>query len=447
VGILWTAPQAGAQDGSREDAALEAFRLPKGAESKLAVVGRKQPEEGLDALPRRVEILRYARHAYREADRSDRAEQLEHAIEYGELLLEGGSDQAKAEALESVPSRDQLIELLEEAAHLYGEWGHSSRADACRALASFYGGGQARERQGRADAPADAHDHADAPPLGDIGQLDHRIEILGFAHEAFVEAGASERVAQMERFLAGAELQRSGASQDELRRAFDGISMESVVRALQQASQLYAQRGWERRSAACHELAAYYAERYDIELGHAPRIEQHDEHASEHAEAGHGAHTDARDLEDRAQRVEILRLAREAHARGGNLEAAEILERTVRLGELQLENADPEAIARAQSGLSMEGIIAAVESASRLWAEAGSEQRAEACARLADFYVRREQGRAPQMRERGGEPSRPPRPEGPDEARVRELTDRLHDLQEQLARLEDELRRLSQGDR
>lgn len=103
---------------------------------------------GLDALGRRVEILRLARGAFAEAGDERAARSLEGAIHYGELALEGAGDEALGRAAQEVPSLGSLVEMLQGAARMYREWGSAERADACTALAELYA---RRERARSAD--------------------------------------------------------------------------------------------------------------------------------------------------------------------------------------------------------------------------------------------------------------------------------------------------------
>ncbi len=309
--------------------------------------------QGLDSLATRIEIIRYARAAFAEVGNERNAKALEGAILYGELALEGVTGERLTEAAGAVPSRGNLIEQLNWASRQYREWNRGERAAACRNLAEYY----ARQLD----------------PASSIEDLNRRIEILGLAHNALREAGHEDWAHTMKRFLQVAELQRDGAEGETIGQALEGLSKGMVIEFLQKASGLYAEWGVEGRAAACNQLAEYYARQVRGE----PR-ESEEKRKSE-----------ARNLEDLAQRMDVLRFARAAHAEANHPDARDILERTIHVGELQLTDASPQQIAQASAGLSMEQIVKLTLTAADLYREWGNEDRAAACSSLAEFYIRR----------------------------------------------------------
>lgn len=98
----------------------------------------RESGKGLDSLATRIEIIRYARDAFREAGDERNVKVLEGVVHYGELALEGANDEQLSKAAEAVPSKANLVEYMTWAAHKYSEWGRGERAGACRRLAEFY---------------------------------------------------------------------------------------------------------------------------------------------------------------------------------------------------------------------------------------------------------------------------------------------------------------------
>jgi len=246
--------------------------------------------------------------------------------------------------------------------------------------------------------------------LSDLSTDEVRIAILHAARGAWAEAGEERNAAQLERFLHGAELQLAGASDEEILRAFEGLGrpggLEHIVELIDGASRLWARWGHERNAAACKELAGFYRKRW--ELGEW-------------------------NIENRSHRLEALEVARKAHDRAGHEDAADLLRRAIRLGQLQQEGADDEKIAKAAEGLSNELLIELVRRAAALCREQGSGEGATTCEALADFY-----------RRRGNELAREPAPAP--SAGLDRLERRLVELEAELEALRaklEELRRRS----
>jgi hypothetical protein len=108
--------------------------------------------------------------------------------------------------------------------------------------------------------------------------LDRRLEILGYARDAYREAGRQEQAKQVARFLKIGEMQKAGADPAELQKASEGMSMGTLIEHLRGASQLWEEWGWEGRAAACRGLAEYYAQRDGIRL---ERKEEPDVHTQQ----------------------------------------------------------------------------------------------------------------------------------------------------------------------
>jgi hypothetical protein len=216
----------------------------------------REPESRLDSLATRVEIIRYARDAFAEAGDRKNVKVLNGVIHYGELALERASDEQLSKAVKAVPSKGDLVEYMNCAARKYDEWGRGERAGACRRLAEYYAR-QLEPERGEGEEEPESKRNVE----GNIEDLNHRIEILGFAHHALAEAGWETGAGTMKRFIHVAKLQQEGADQETLARAFEGLSMGQTIELLQKASGFYAEWGWEGRAAACNRLAEYYAAR------------------------------------------------------------------------------------------------------------------------------------------------------------------------------------------
>lgn len=206
----------------------------------------RESGENLESLATRVDIIRLARAAFAESGDKKNAKVLEGVIHYGELALEGVSGERLSKAAKAIPTKGNLVEYMSWASHKYGEWGHEKRAASCRKLAEYY----ARQLRG-----------VESDLGRSIEDLNRRIEILGFAHEALAHAGWETGAHTMKRFLHAAELQRDGADAETMTRAMEGLSMGQTIELLQKASSFYAEWGKKERAAACDQLAEFYAAR------------------------------------------------------------------------------------------------------------------------------------------------------------------------------------------
>ena len=95
-------------------------------------------EEPYGSLDQRIEVLRLAMPALREARKVDEAELLERAIHTGELMLEGREDDEARRVFERTPGLDELSEILELAGDLWARFGDREKARGVHGLAAFY---------------------------------------------------------------------------------------------------------------------------------------------------------------------------------------------------------------------------------------------------------------------------------------------------------------------
>ncbi len=219
---------------------------------------RKEAAGELESLEHRIEILRFARDAFRRVRDEKNMKALNRAIHYGELLLTEAPAEAVLEAVEGVPSKGNLIELLQHASAQYREWGHEDRARACHALAERYSRDM-REESGEGEGREER-----AETEGDLDDLEYRIEIIRWSRGALAEAGAREKAAVMEKFLHGAELQLVDAPMEERSRIIGDLDLELIIDLFLHSAELYADWGWEGRARECHRLAEFYVDRWNL---------------------------------------------------------------------------------------------------------------------------------------------------------------------------------------
>lgn len=403
--------------------------------------GEPRGELDLESLEQRVEILSLAAELNGAAGKEKNAAALARTVELGRRLIRG--EDVSDSDVAGIPSFPNLAELLLVSARIADERGNERHVHSLKALAEYYMK-RAREQREEEDEGHERdgerehgeqgghegeHEHdGEHEHGGDINELGYRIDILRMARKAFAEAGDREHAGRMERFIHGAELQQSGAPEEQIVQAFEGFSMGLVIELLQRASRLWREFGHAPQAEACNELAEFYVRRERERGGEGERQER--DRPERHRDWN---------LEDRAQRMEILRLARAAHAEAGHREAAGQMERILHLAELQLEGADDAAISEAAQGLSQEMIIDLVRQASGLYAEWGNAGRARSCELLTQYYLERAQGQGMEPAGSGLEERERDR-----ERDTRMGRDRVERILQRIERMEAELRELKQ---
>lgn len=262
-----------------------------------------------------------------------------------------------------------------------------------------------------------------------LDSLARRVAFLEIARAAYDEAGRERNERGLANAVRYGRLMLEEADDAALADAAKGVpSIGNLIELLQGAHEILADRGKTERAMACNQLAEFYADR----------------ERERRAGAGESTGTEREPtrrggLEDRAERMAILRLARTAHAEAGDEAAAGRMERILHLAELQHADAADEAIAEASEGLSQDLIIELVRDAHELYARWGHTERATACRRLAEFYVGRAGG------DEGRNQQRPDRRSDATERQqaVRELQRRIERIQAELVEIQEMLRRLT----
>ena len=321
---------------------------------------------GLDDLGRRMEILRIARHGLLEGGHAESAALVERGLHLGELQLEGNTGEEFARlAAEFEP--EALLREVRRAAGLYREWNAPDRAELCAALARFYAerwriedgrwilGGERAQGEAGNDAGAARREHS------------------GAAIREHSGAAGREHAEALRR-----EAQRIKREAEALRREGDALRERS------EADKAESDRLTREREALERAVAEFNAARRG--------------EAREEARESQDRELQAQ-FEDRAARAKILRLAARAWESDDEGEHAQVMRRIVRLAELQLKEAPPEAIAEVVRGLSQQDVIDSVARAAERYAKRGDEKAARICGVLHRFYVEREEAREAARRE------------------------------------------------
>ena len=95
---------------------------------------REANRKEIEIAEQRLEVMRLAIKAFREAEKSDAAEALEKAIHALELRVEGRDDPEARKIRGNAPELGQQVELLLYAGDLWEEFGHERKAAMCTEL-------------------------------------------------------------------------------------------------------------------------------------------------------------------------------------------------------------------------------------------------------------------------------------------------------------------------
>ncbi len=267
----------------------------------------------------------------------------------------------------------------------------------------------------------------------EIREVRRRLGVMRHAVEAFMEAGREKQADLVERAMHARELAIAGrrdAEAQEIREAAPNRGQLAELLAV--ASRLHAEWGHPDRADMLESLSKIYAEQW----------KRRQRAVAEGRVTEERAH---RGLEDRAARLEVIRLAIAAYREADRPEVAEIVTQFLHIGELQLEGGNEQAIseaaakasemANAQFGthFSMGLVIELMQEAAGLYREWNVSERAASCNALAEFYAQRERDRSA-----GGEAG-----EGRERVRAeREIEQKMEELAREIEELQDRLRRL-----
>jgi len=215
----------------------------------------------------RLEVMRIAMHALREAERREAVERMERCIHADELALRGRRDDEAVHAMKNAPGVGARIELLLLAADLWREFGHEKKAALCHGLAKELKKGRKRE-----DRPAPRREHDERRR-----RAEEWIEVMRHAMKALVEAEERDRAHRLEHKIHSFELQLEGRKDEKAREVVETApSLGETARILERAGDLWAEFGDERAAEFTHRVArdvAEHARRAEPERRDRRRIE------------------------------------------------------------------------------------------------------------------------------------------------------------------------------
>ncbi|MCH7916698.1 MAG: hypothetical protein IIC50_01790 [Planctomycetes bacterium] len=113
----------------------------------------ERPKAEREVALHQLEVMRMAKPALKEANRTDAAELLTRAIRSREVVLEGRRDEEGLRIRERAPSRENLAEVLLLASRLWREFGHAEKSAAVGSVAEQMVGGKRRQAKERSERP------------------------------------------------------------------------------------------------------------------------------------------------------------------------------------------------------------------------------------------------------------------------------------------------------
>jgi hypothetical protein len=303
------------------------------------------------------------------------------------------------------------------------------------------GRGDAREQLQRiADELREERDRATAARRkgsgerenGEIREVRRRLAVMRYAVDVLVETKRIDAAELVERAMHTRELAIAGERGAEAQRIREAApNRAQLAEVLQYASRLHAERGQTERAKALSDLSKVYLGQWKRrQRAEGGRVEREGEREPE------------RDLSDLGARLEILRLARNAHAEVRSERLVGLLESAIHIGELQLEGADAAklraAIQGAEPEFSMGMVIECLQAGSRLYREWRMPRRAASLTALAEYYAKRERAR----RADGEASVAADREHEAAAAEIRQLMEKLERLEAALKEVRAELRAL-----
>jgi len=237
-----------------EDVRREREEVRHGREGQ----GREGHSREREVAERHLEILRWAFHAFQEAEAGDAAERMEHAIHALELTLEGRRDDEALRVRESAPGLEERVKLLKKASALWEKWGWEGRAGATAELARHYA-----ERAG-----GDRRKPAPASEAGRRWDVDpefakQQVKALQLAEKAAREAGRQDSGDLCKHAWRALEMQLERRRDEEARHFVQKAPpLGARIELLAWSSKLYAEWGHEERAQFTGKMAAELKERW-----------------------------------------------------------------------------------------------------------------------------------------------------------------------------------------
>lgn len=284
----------------------ELERLADQVRRALEQAHAQRAEPGAEAQPisrevatARLETLRFAIPALRDAGRGDATELLERAARVYALALEGHEAQMR-EVSQRAPRHEQQIELLALAERMYRESDRPDRAEQLRAMiGKFWHRAEAPPRKERVDEPrriverrverrGDVEFVREVERIGDREvvrevereirddrndarqTVERQLDILRTALHAFREAERTEAIRAMEHIIHARELELTGRDGPDARRIRETApNLGGQVELLTLAAKLWDEFGHESKAGQLRELAAHYRQALERERSQA----------------------------------------------------------------------------------------------------------------------------------------------------------------------------------
>jgi hypothetical protein len=267
------------------DEAKRLAEISAGVKQRLTHAERKK-EKGhseREVAIHQLEVLGLAKHAFREAEKGDCLERIEHAMHARELALKGRRDAEARKIQKSAPGREEVAKLLFLAGRIWREYKNADKAEYCEALAKKYAGHLENRRKGRDKERAAAEKH---------------IEIMHVAMKALLEAERKDAAHLLEKKIHAMKVSLEGRRDREAVEIRESAPSHSqVARMLLAAAKLWKEFKNPDRADGCAELSHHY-------LALAKKAQPHRKRETKRRERPQSRERERGGVEDRLHRLE-----------------------------------------------------------------------------------------------------------------------------------------------
>lgn len=366
--------------------------------ASAAAVQNERAGRELKAARERLHELHREAEELQEAGRNDKAEAVMEKAHQLELRLHRHLERQKEQKREHGGNLEATLERLEQGMAALRELGMRDELERLEHIAAGL-----RERLRH---QAERHRNEDEEHAAGRRQLG----VMRMAFEALMEAGHERAVEQLERGIHALEMALEGRRDEEANRMREHApSRGQIAEILMLAERLLRERGREERAATVGKFARQLA-------GQARR------------------RGPANERKMALRNLKIMRYALEALAEAERPDAADLIERALRVREMALEGRRDEEARRMRAGApDAPQLVELLGMATEILEDRGRTERAEAVAQLAR-----------QARERlGGDRPRPDQHDRPDG--VQRFMERVETLEERLTGMERAMERIQRA--
>jgi hypothetical protein len=215
------------------------------------------PQTELQIVEGQVGALQLALPALREAERRDAAEMIERAIAARQAALERARDPEGRRGRDRSPNREQIVEILVMAEHIYREFGMNERADMLSRQTEELWPRRDRERVREREHARERNRDHERPPDARREAAMRDLEIMHLAMAALKEKGRHDSAELLHRAIRAREVRLEGRRDREAIEIHEQApTLGQQIELLAYAADLWEEFGHERKAEMVGGLAA-----------------------------------------------------------------------------------------------------------------------------------------------------------------------------------------------